>query len=143
MNRRPHPYQGCALPTELCRHAIPTEMVLEGGLEPPRITPYGPQPYASASSATRALTYSKQLRSPLSRANYVPNIAPIYQQCKSFFRFFSFFFAFYAIFFKFSSKRRSDSKLHRGSCRILATAISSALRLPISTRSFRARVIAV
>ena len=29
-------------------------MVLGGGLEPPRITPYGPQPYASANSATRA-----------------------------------------------------------------------------------------
>ena len=29
-------------------------MVLEGGLEPPWFTPYGPQPYASANSATRA-----------------------------------------------------------------------------------------
>ena len=30
-------------------------MVLEGGLEAPWFTPYGPQPYASANSATRAL----------------------------------------------------------------------------------------
>jgi len=27
-------------------------MVLTRGLEPPRVAPYGPEPYASASSAT-------------------------------------------------------------------------------------------
>ena len=28
--------------------------MLTRGLEPPRVTPYGPEPYASANSATRA-----------------------------------------------------------------------------------------
>src|SRR5437879_10733973 len=29
-------------------------LVLARGLEPPRVSPYGPEPYASANSATRA-----------------------------------------------------------------------------------------
>ncbi len=54
--------KGYAAHTPLFRHpeffalnrTFTKKMVLEGGLEPPRITPYGPQPYASANSATRA-----------------------------------------------------------------------------------------
>src|SRR6267154_6109715 len=43
---------------EICLHWIlvvcPRNNMLTRGLEPPRVTPYGPEPYASANSATRA-----------------------------------------------------------------------------------------
>ena len=79
LNRRPHPYQGCALPTELCRHPKRLKMVLGGGLEPPRIAPYGPQPYASASSATRALIDSLAI---IRNRDHVPNISPVFHLFK-------------------------------------------------------------
>ena len=36
--------------------------MLTRGLEPPRVAPYGPEPYASASSATRAKAGSYNAR---------------------------------------------------------------------------------
>ena len=36
------------------RRYLGSEQLLARGLEPPRVSPYGPEPYASASSATRA-----------------------------------------------------------------------------------------
>ena len=40
--------------TRKARQGQADETVLARGLEPPRVAPYGPEPYASASSATRA-----------------------------------------------------------------------------------------
>ena len=79
-------------------------MVLGGGLEPPRIAPYGPQPYASASSATRALRFSFSFRTAAAAAlrtlHRAPsperfrevvkhNIARLRRHCKGISRFFS------------------------------------------------------
>src|SRR5205814_8938414 len=50
-------------------HHTRENAVLTRGLEPPRVSPYGPEPYASANSATRANSSVSKMPTTVRRAS--------------------------------------------------------------------------